>query len=83
MAMRIRARFFASHREIVGRDSVAAEMPEGATAGQLLERLVSEHPGLKKLREHTVIAVNHEQVGPEHVLRDGDEVAFYPPVSGG
>ena len=81
--LRLRLRFFASHREAVGRESLSFEMPEGATAGQLLERLVKEHPGLKRLREHTVVAVNREQVDMGYVLGDGDEVAFYPPVSGG
>jgi molybdopterin converting factor small subunit len=44
---------------------------------------VLEHPSFKELEEHTVTAVNHEQVGRDRRLSDGDEVAFYPPVSGG
>jgi len=51
--------------------------------GQLLDSLVAEHPSFKELEEHTVTAVNHEQVARDRRLLDGDEVAFYPPVSGG
>ncbi len=29
------------------------------------------------------VAVNHDYVGPDHPLRDGDEVAIFPPVTGG
>jgi sulfur-carrier protein len=29
------------------------------------------------------VAVNHDYVGPEHPLREGDEVAIFPPVTGG
>jgi sulfur-carrier protein len=29
------------------------------------------------------VAVNHQYVGPEHPIRDGDEVALFPPVTGG
>jgi molybdopterin converting factor subunit 1 len=81
--MRLKLLFFASHREAVGKERMSLEMPEGATVGQLLDSLVAEHPSFKELEEHTVTAVNHEQVARDRRLLDGDEVAFYPPVSGG
>jgi len=81
--MRLKLRFFASHREAMGSERLTMEMPEGATVGQLLDKLAGDYPGLKKLAEHTIVAVNREQVERGHRLRDGDEVALYPPVGGG
>ena len=81
--MRLNVRFFASHQEAMGSERLTMEMPEGATVGQLLDRLVRDHPGLRQLEEHTMVAVNHEQAERDQKLHDGDEVAFYPPVSGG
>jgi molybdopterin synthase catalytic subunit len=81
--MRLKLRFFASHRDAIGNESLSVEMPEGATVGHLLDRLARDHPGLRNLEEHTVVAVNREQAERDQKLRDGDEVAFYPPVSGG
>ena len=52
----------------------------------LLEWLKSRGPGyaeaLKDLA-HVRVAVNQDYVGPEHPIRDGDEVAIFPPVTGG
>jgi molybdopterin converting factor subunit 1 len=81
--MRLKLRFFASHREAMGSERLTIEMSEGTTVGQLLDKLAGDFPGLKKLEEHTLVAVNREQVGWDRRLQDGDEVAFYPPVSGG
>jgi molybdopterin synthase sulfur carrier subunit len=32
---------------------------------------------------HTLMAVNMEYAGPQQTVRDGDEVAFFPPITGG
>jgi len=52
----------------------------------LLEWLKSRGPGyaeaLKDL-SHVRVAVNQDYVGPEHLIRDGDEIAIFPPVTGG
>lgn len=81
--MRLKVRFFASHREAVGKERLPIELPEGSTVQQLFDRLVKEHPDMGGLEEHTLVAVNQDQVGRDRVLKDGDEVALYPPVGGG
>ncbi len=81
--MKVRARFFASAREIIGRSTLELEAPPGASAGDVLALLAVEHPSLAAYGPHLALAVNAEYVGRDHPLQDGDELALIPPVSGG
>ena len=81
--MRVRVRLFARLREIVGVGEVESDLNEGATVGDLLKALHAEYPKLADLTSRTVISVNQEFVTPDNLLSDGDEVAIFPPVSGG
>jgi molybdopterin converting factor subunit 1 len=81
--MKLRLLFFAGHREALGAASKPFEMPEGATVRDLFDALAAKHPALKEMEGRTIIAVNRDQADWDQKLREGDEVAFYPPVSGG
>lgn len=81
--MRIRMRFFASVRQIVGQGTLELDAPAGATAGDVLARLSAEYPSLEAYGPHLMLAVNTEYVDRSHPLNDGDELALIPPVSGG
>lgn len=81
--MRVRVRLFATLREIVGREDVAWSLRAGATLGDLVADVVQEHPGLAPHRSSMLLAVNWEFTDSSRSLRDGDEVALMPPVSGG
>src|SRR5262249_12760309 len=73
-------RSFASRRERLGRGE-ARIITGGTTAGSLWQSLVDAHPSVARVRVR--YAVNERYVEPDHVLADGDEIAFFPPVSGG
>lgn len=81
--MRVRLRFFAVLREIVGLEEREMDLPEGATVAGLLETVVSEYAKLGPYMNVVQVAVNHEIVEPAHIVKPDDEVAFLPPVSGG
>ena len=81
--MKVRVRLFASAREAVGQGEVEAELGEGATVAQLLERLGATYPRLTPLAPSLLVAVNREYRGRDVSLREGDEVGIIPPVSGG
>ena len=81
--MKIRMRLFASAREVVGKQEVIVDVPEGVTAADLLTQLVAQHPDLRRLAPSLKLAVNHEYVEGGRRLAEGDEVALIPPVSGG
>ncbi|NTW03382.1 MAG: molybdopterin converting factor [Oscillochloris sp.] len=79
----IQIRFFAGHRDIVGRSTQDVQLTEGTTLGQLWERLTAEYPRLAGYTGRLLYAINQEFAGPDSLLANGDEVAFIPPVSGG
>jgi molybdopterin converting factor subunit 1 len=81
--MKIRLLFFAVLRDIKGRGEDVVELPEGTRAGEVWRRLRDEHRALRDYVQPPMIAVNESYVGAEELLRDGDELAFIPPVAGG
>ena len=81
--MRIRLLHFASFRDAVGRDEEAREIAEGTRVHELWSVLGSEVPLFRRYPKTPPAAVNREYVSPDTVLREGDEVAFLPPVAGG
>ena len=76
--MRVTVRLFAALRERAGAGRRELELPQGATAGDVFAALEigAEPPGL-------AYAVNQEYAERSAALKDGDEVALIPPVSGG
>jgi molybdopterin converting factor subunit 1 len=74
--------FFAAYRDVFGAEQIELDLPEGSTLAALLEE-VRARAGDTALPRRLVAAVNREYAPVETVLRDGDEVAFIPPVAGG
>jgi len=81
--MRVTLRHFALIRETIGRSADELEIEPGLTIGALFDQLASEHPRLAPLKRSVMMMANQEYVAGDHALRDGDEVVFIPPVSGG
>src|ERR671911_189412 len=76
-------RYFAMIREIVGQSSERRRLPDGLTIGELFDRLIEEHPRLVRLKPMVMPMANKSYVAADYRVRDGDEIAFIPPVSGG
>lgn len=81
--MRVRVRLFASLREAVGQGEVELELPDGSTAEAAWQRLAEAHAALASRRARLTAAVNRRYAPFDTPLRDGDELVFVPPVSGG
>ena len=81
--MKLHVRLFARARDLGGADSVAVELPAGATVAELRRRLAGQCPRLADLVGKCAMAVDAEFAGDADVLRDGAEIALLPPVSGG
>lgn len=80
--MRVEVRCFASLRE-VAIDRCELTIGEGATIADAWTLIVDRYPGLAPHRPYVRAARSGRFAGWDHVLTDGDSVAFLPPVSGG
>ncbi len=81
--MKIRVKLFASYREIVGKHEFVLEMKDGTTLSSLLDDLKKRYPKLGSLTDPIIASVNKKYAREDVVLKEGDEVALLPPVSGG
>jgi molybdopterin converting factor subunit 1 len=79
--MKVGVKFFARGREIVGEKQKELEIEDGMMLKDLKELLIQEYPDLKK--EKLIVSLNHKYAHSEEILKDNDEVAVFPPVSGG
>ena len=81
--MHVRLLFFATLKDIVGAREMQLEVPAGATVADVLTHLESTYPRIKDYRPVVLTAINEEYVDKGTPVADGDEVAIFPPVSGG
>jgi molybdopterin synthase catalytic subunit len=79
----VRARLFAMQRELAGTRELRLELPVGSTAGAAWDEVERRYPVLRPGRRYVRYARNGEYAPEDTELRDGDEIAFIPPVSGG
>ena len=87
MSAPLKLLYFAWLREKAGIGEEAVSTPDGvATVGELMDWLVGRGGGYADaFSDRTVVrvAVNQEYVSLDHPVAAGDEVAFFPPVTGG
>ena len=81
--MRITVRLFARLRELVGTGELERQVPDTATVGSIWQELANEFPIIAPYGESMSCAVNAEYARMTSRVKEGDEVAFLPPVSGG
>ncbi len=85
MSLTVRLRFFASLREQLG-EGEALELPEGSTVAAAREALTARggaHAEALARGRAVRSALNQKMCTESAVLADGDELAFFPPVTGG
>jgi MoaE-MoaD fusion protein len=81
--MQVRILFFGMMKDIAGAINGSVDLREGATVADLLALCEARTPRLKEVLPSIAVAVNQKYAPVETELRDGDEVALLPPVSGG
>ena len=77
--MSIKVRYFASLKEFIGREQDECQYQPEMTAQTIWDFVVPE----KKIPLNTLVAINMQYENLEATVADGDEVAFFPPVTGG
>src|SRR5436190_20264565 len=82
-AMRIRVKLFAILRDRAGCGELELKLADAANVDAALAHIAEGSPAIADLLPCAAIAVNLEYVNRDQVLKDGDELALIPPVSGG
>ncbi|GBG86375.1 hypothetical protein CBR_g41370 [Chara braunii] len=81
--IKVRVLFFALVKELLGKAATTMELDEGTDTARLLQLLTTKFPALKSISGSVMIAVNREYVYSPVRINNGDEIAFFPPISGG
>jgi MoaD family protein len=81
--MNVRVQFYAQLRELLGKNALELELPQGATVRELLEKIYAQKPGLRAQDKSILVGAGVEFVDRDYQLKPGEEVAIMPPVQGG
>jgi len=76
-------KLFAKAKDLAGTDSLAVELPEGATVGDLRTQLHELYPAMSPFIHNLLISVGTDYAQDSQPLSPNVEVACFPPVSGG
>ena len=81
----IRVLLFGAARDVVEKDSLPLTLivDQPATVASTFQQLVEKYPGLQRFGRSLLFAVNQEYATLDTDLKDEDELAIFPPVSGG
>ena len=75
--------FLGPTKDLTGCDNKILSLPKGSTLSDAIEALLAIFPNLRERLPHYRFAVNADYADENASLKDGDEVALIPPVSGG
>jgi molybdopterin converting factor subunit 1 len=81
--MQVKVLLFATLRQAAGAASVRIEVPDQAAVAQVRAVLMQQYPGMAGLFQRALAAVNQEFAPEDLIIAERDEMAFFPPVSGG
>lgn len=80
--MKIKIRYFGQFRDFTGKQEEVLETKKGITVKEIREQIRDIYPKIATKNE-VLVAVNGSFVSLDQVILETDEVAFFPPVSGG
>jgi molybdopterin converting factor subunit 1 len=81
--LQVQVLYFATLRDRAGVRQEPVTLPDSATVAQLKTQLADRHPDLRTSLDTVLVAVNQDFAFDTETLAEGDEVALFPPVSGG
>jgi molybdopterin synthase catalytic subunit len=81
--MRVNVKLFAIVRERAGTAELVIHLRPGATVADAVEALTEKFPDLASFLPRVAFALNQSYVKRDVALKEGDELALIPPVSGG
>jgi MoaE-MoaD fusion protein len=81
--IKVRVLFFGAARDAVGQEQIELDLQAPINAGGARAKLLSDYPALQRFGNSLLFAVNQEYAQNDREIRPGDELAIFPPVSGG
>lgn len=81
--MRVQVFFFGAARDAAGHGQVELELPSSCHAAHAFEKIMMTYPALQRFGRSLLFAVNQEYALADREIHEGDELAVFPPVSGG
>ncbi len=81
--MNVRLLYFAVLRDITGKSEAELQLAPGTRAADVWQKLRHDYVQLSDYAQPPMVAINETYAAADTVLRDGDELAFIPPVAGG
>ena len=81
--MKVDIRLYATFRDRAGARQISVDLPEGATVSQLQDAIAAAYPQLSAGLSTAIVSVNRQFAEENQVINIGDELALFPPVSGG
>ena len=79
----MRVQFYAQLRDLIGVDELQVDLSQGATVGELLERIYAHNPALRAHDQSMLVGAGLEFVDRNYKLNPGEDIAVMPPVQGG
>lgn len=76
-------KLFATLKDRAGAGEITVSTESECTVAELRARIAAQHPALAELVARSIVAVNREFAFNDDLVRATDEVALFPPVSGG
>ncbi|MFY9620404.1 MAG: molybdenum cofactor biosynthesis protein MoaE [Pyrinomonadaceae bacterium] len=81
--IKVRVLFFGAARDAVGHEQIDVELESPTNAGAARAQLLSRYPSLQRFGKSLLFAVNQQYAENDREISEGDELAVFPPVSGG
>ena len=81
--MQISVHFYSYFKDLTGCAQILETVAEGSTLAELLKIVFKRFPKLAAMGKSMLVAVGVDYQPKDYVLKNGDEVSFFPPVQGG
>lgn len=81
--MKIKIELFSVYREAIGEKEIEIEIKDDAKIKDIIQFLTKKYPSIRKFIGYAIFSINHEYADENRSVKEGDEIAIFPPIGGG